>query len=475
MELNPAPVEIFFFPFVGGGHQIPMIDMARTFASHGVKATIIATPNHALSFESSIRRDQNSGCPISIHTLQLPGDLDISDVDMSASPQTDTSMLQEPLTNLLRQTRPDCIVHDMFHRWAPEAIDDLGIPRIVFNGSSCFARCVIESLSKYKPQEEVGSDFKPFVVPGLPDPIVLTRSQLPVFRKKPGGQIGKPEEKSFGVLVNSFHELELEYADHLKRETNKKTWLVGPVSVNNRTVADKTERGKKTSTDEQTILSWLDGKSLNSVLYISFGSLARLALDQLTELAHGLEASDHPFIWVVGKIFKSAGKENNDEENFFPAGFEEKMKESNKGLIIRGWAPQLLILEHESVGGFMTHCGWNSTLEGVCAGVPMITWPITAEQFMNEKLITDVLRTGVKVGNLEWLSWDTEPRTVVGREKVKAAVERLMDGGEKAVGMRTRAGELAEKAKRAVEEGGSSWNDAVNLIGELESCRKSAN
>lgn len=101
---------------------------------------------------------------------------------------------------------------------------------------------MIENLSKYKPKEEVGSDFEPFVVPGLPDLIVLMRSQVLVFGKKPGSQMGKPEDKSFGVLVNSFYELELEYLELLKRETNKKTWLVGPVSVNNRTVADKTER-----------------------------------------------------------------------------------------------------------------------------------------------------------------------------------------------------------------------------------------
>ncbi|KAK9287555.1 hypothetical protein L1049_015976 [Liquidambar formosana] len=151
------------------------------------------------------------------------------------------------------------------------------------------------------------------------------------------------------------------------------------------------------------------------------------------------------------------------------------MMESKKGLIIRGWAPQLLILEHAAVGGFMTHCGWNSTIEGVSAGVPMITWPLSAEQFYNEKLITDVLRIGLRVGSVEWASWNSERKVSARREKVTEVVERLMGGGDEAVEMRKRAKELGEKAKRAVEKGGSSYSDADALIEELKSRRKIEN
>jgi abscisate beta-glucosyltransferase len=222
-------------------------------------------------------------------------------------------------------------------------------------------------------------------------------------------------------------------------------------------------------------LKWLDDKEPDSVLYISFGSLARFSPQQLIEIAHGLEASNHPFIWVVGKIFMKSEGTREEEENWLPDGFEERIKESKKGLIIRGWAPQLLILEHPAVGAFMTHCGWNSTLEGVSSGIPMITWPITAEQFFNEKLVTDVLGIGVQVGSVEWMSFNVEKKALVGREKVEVAVKRLMggDGDGAEVGrMRRRARELAEKAKRAVEEGGSSDKDANALIEELKSRRK---
>lgn len=220
-------------------------------------------------------------------------------------------------------------------------------------------------------------------------------------------------------------------------------------------------------------MSWLDSKELDSVLYVSFGSLARLAPEQILEIAHGLEASNHPFIWVIGKILKSTGQNGESKENLLPSGLEDRIKESRRGLIIRGWAPQLLILEHPAVGGFVTHCGWNSTLEGVSAGMPMVAWPITAEQFTNEKLITDVLKIGVRVGSMHWMSPRTESWVSAGRDKVEAAVKRLMGSGEEAAEMRRRAEKLGMKAKIAVEEGGSSCKNADALIQELKSRRQS--
>ncbi|KAA0031313.1 scopoletin glucosyltransferase-like [Cucumis melo var. makuwa] len=98
-----------------------------------------------------------------------------------------------------------------------------------------------------------------------------------------------------------------------------------------------------------------------------------------------------------------------------------------KGIIIRGWAPQVLILDHPAVGGFITHCGWNSTLEGVVAGVPMVTWPVAAEQFYNEKLVTEVLKIGVGVGVQKWV------RTIgdfINSEVVEKKIGRIMEGEE---------------------------------------------
>jgi abscisate beta-glucosyltransferase len=463
---------MFFFPFYGGGHQIPMIDTARVFASHGVASTILTTPSTALQFQNSITRDQKSNISITIHTLTAPENTEITEADMFVGPRSDTFLL-EPLKMFLLEHRPDCIVVDTFHCWAGDIIDELKIPRIDFTGNGCFPGCVIENTRKHVVLENLSSDSEPFIIPGLPDRIEMTRSQIPIFARNPSEfpyRIKPLEEKSFGNVINSFYDLEPAYVDYIRNKLGKKTWLVGPVSLYNRSLEDKKERGKQPTMDVQSCLNWLNSKKPNSVLYISFGSIARLHMKQIKEIAYGLEASDQSFIWVVGKIINSSKEEETCIENWVLDGFEERMKEIDKGLIFRGWAPQLLILEHEAIGGFLTHCGWNSTLEGVCAGVPMITWPLSAEQFTNEKLVTDVLRIGVQVGSREW-SWDEERKELVGREKVEFAVKKLMVKSEEVEEMRQRVRHIAENAKKAVVEGGTSYGDIDSLIQELKTCR----
>ncbi|KAF8019207.1 hypothetical protein BT93_G0023 [Corymbia citriodora subsp. variegata] len=489
-------LEMFFFPFMARGHQIPMIDLARLFASLGVKSTIVAAPDNAHSFRDSIARDRGSGRPISIHPLDLPRGYKLL---------TDTFVLQDALRDLLIARRPDCIVADTCHRWSADVIDAVGVPRIVFNGYGCFSQSALRSMRIHRPPDKVDSEYCQFEIPGLPDTIEMTKSQLPHFHEESGGrkrtrkrtgqmkesggrkrtrqmkesggrkrtrQRRNSEDRCLGVVVNSFLDLEPAYVEYFKKEMAKKAWVVGPVSLCNRDVEDKAERGQRAAIDEQSCLSWLNAKEPNSVLYVSFGSLARLTREQLLEIAYGLEASSCSFIWAVGKINKPMKNGEGGRRDRLQSGLEKRLEESKRGLIIRGWAPQLLILEHPSVGGYMTHCGWNSTLEGVSAGVPMVTFPHSAEQFFNEKLITDVLGIGVQVGSMEWTSCNAQPGPPVGRRKVEEAVRKVMDGGEKAAEMRRRAKELGEKAERAFEEGGSSYEDAEALIQELKSRKK---
>ncbi|KAJ0009791.1 hypothetical protein Pint_33890 [Pistacia integerrima] len=179
-------------------------------------------------------------------------------------------------------------------------------------------------------------------------------------------------------------------------------------------------------------------------------------------MAMGLEASGQHFIWVVRE---EGHKSSEEKDEWCLEEFEKKME--GKGLIIRGWAPQTVILDHEAVGGFMTHCGWNSTLESVAAGLPMVTWPLPAEQFYNEKLVTDVLKIGVAIGTQEWSRWFEAKKTIVKREDIKKAVNQLMVG-EEAEEMRNRAKSFKEMAKRATEEGGSSNSDLNALLEELK-------
>ncbi|KAK6246424.1 hypothetical protein SCA6_009514 [Theobroma cacao] len=175
----------------------------------------------------------------------------------------------------------------------------------------------------------------------------------------------------------------------------------------------------------------------------------------LNEIAKGLEASGQDFIWVLKK---------GEKQEWLPEGFEERVK--GKGLMIRGWAPQVLILDHEAVGGFITHCGWNSTIESISAGVPMVTWPLYAEQFCNEKLVTDVLKIGVDVGAKEWHRWVDDTKFSVTKEDIERAVTRIMVGKE-AEGIRNRARALKDMARKAAEGGGSSYSDLNALLEEL--------
>ncbi|KAI9402655.1 hypothetical protein POPTR_001G303000v4 [Populus trichocarpa] len=473
-------LHIFFLPFFAHGHMIPSVDMAKLFASRGIKTTIITTPLNAPFFSKTIQKTKELGFDINILTIKFPAaeaglpegyeNTDAFIFSENAREMTikfikATTFLQEPFEKVLQECHPDCIVADVFFPWATDAAAKFGIPRLVFHGTSNFALSASECVRLYEPHKKVSSDSEPFVVPDLPGDIKLTKKQLPDdVRENVENDFSKflkaskeAELRSFGVVVNSFYELEPAYADYYKKVLGRRAWNVGPVSLCNRDTEDKAGRGKETSIDHHECLKWLDSKKPNSVVYICFGSTTNFSDSQLKEIAAGLEASGQQFIWVVRRNKK--GQE--DKEDWLPEGFEERME--GVGLIIRGWAPQVLILDHEAIGAFVTHCGWNSTLEGITAGKPMVTWPIFAEQFYNEKLVTDVLKTGVGVGVKEWFRVHGDH---VKSEAVEKTITQIMVG-EEAEEMRSRAKKLGETARKAVEEGGSSYSDFNALIEEL--------
>ena len=147
--------------------------------------------------------------------------------------------------------------------------------------------------------------------------------------------------------------------------------------------------------------------------------------------------------------------------------FEERVK--GRGLLIKGWAPQILILSHPSIGGFLTHCGWNSTIESVCSGVPMITWPLFAEQFLNEKCIVEVLKIGVRIGVEVPVRFGDEKKggVLVKKIQIMEAIEMIMEGGEEGDKRRSGVTELGNIARRALEEEGSSRFNISCLIQDV--------
>ncbi|CAN6444348.1 unnamed protein product [Victoria cruziana] len=220
---------------------------------------------------------------------------------------------------------------------------------------------------------------------------------------------------------------------------------------------------KNEGPDRDDCLKWLDEQPRGSVLYVCLGSGGTLTQEQLTELAWGLELSGHRFVWVARKphdvvdsaYFGGGRSGANDPTSYLPEGFAKRTAEV--GLVVSEWAPQVKVLSHEAIGGFLSHCGWNSTLESIAQGVPMIAWPLYAEQRMNSRMLVEEI--GVAVG----VSYE---KGLVPREEVAQTVRMLIDGevGKK---LRKRASELSKVVINALAAKGSSRRRITQLVNEL--------
>ncbi|KAG0467813.1 hypothetical protein HPP92_017141 [Vanilla planifolia] len=426
-------------PFMAQGHMIPMLDIAHVLARRGAKVTFVTTHMNAATIRPIIHRATNSGLSIVVVELNFP------------VPRA-LPLLQPQLELCLQSNKPDCVIFDFQHAWAALAARNFGISRLSFHGTAAFFLLCYRNIENegILLSKDDTSENDPYSVPGnLPQDIVLTRAKTRLWPYTPEWreireEIILGEESADGVVLNSFAELEPWFIERYREAVDKPLWPIGPLSLH----AGLGEmRGKVVSLDTDQLMAWLDSNEQRSVVFANFGSLVRHSPLQLVEIGHGLENSGRPFIWVV----KEAG---------------EKMEVRGRGLVIRGWAPQVSILSHGAVGGFLTHCGWNSVVEAVAAGVPIATWPHFSDQFMNERLVVDFLRVGLAVEGTEvppefFVDGD---RYQVGREGVEKAISRLMDKGEEAEARRQRAKELGEKARRAVEKGGSSFDGLTELI-----------
>ncbi|XP_028783086.1 UDP-glucose flavonoid 3-O-glucosyltransferase 7-like [Neltuma alba] len=468
------PFKLYFVPFLTPGHMVPLFELARLFAARGIHVTFFTTPANALLLRKAVDKDVAAARPISLHVLHFPSrEAGIPDgienlLDGAVDAQTlsgvckGIAILEERFQDAILQNPPDCLVVDFVYSWASDLAARLDIPAIAFNSFCLFSVCAIHSLKSFAMP---GSG--PFIIPDLPHQISMNFQPPEEFNSAMVSRI-EASYKTNGIIMNNFAELDGEYAEHYEKISGHRVRHIGPAGLIHRTAEEKTERSHKSAVKEHECLSWLDSKEPNSVLYVCFGSSCRFSDAQLYEIASGLESSGCDFIWVVSGKDITENETEEEREKWMPKGFEGKVKRENKGMVVRGWAPQLLILGHEAIGGFMTHCGWNSVVEGITAGVPMITWPVHSEQFYNEKLITEVHGIGVEVGTEEWALWVFDGgKKMVTRDRIEKAVRKVMDGGDEAMEMRKRVGELGKKAKEAVQEGGSSHTNLTALITEL--------
>ncbi|KAG6430516.1 hypothetical protein SASPL_108586 [Salvia splendens] len=473
------PPHFVMFPFMAQGHLIPAVDIAKMLAKRGVTVSILVTPKNGCRVKKVVDRAIASGLSIRVFHLRLPcaeAGLPEGCEHFDTLPSKDhvlnffkaTAMLRDQVQDFIARVNPTCLIADMCFPWATDVATQLGIPRLVFHGTSCFSLSCVNLLENSSFFEGIASDTEYFVVPGLPHRIEITKIQArgSVQELNPESveirkQIFNSEEDAAGTVANTFQELESEYINKYANIKSKKVWCIGPVSLCNVEESDKAERGNTAAIEGHECLKWLDSHAPGSVIYVCLGSISRVGDVQLMEMGLGLEATNRPFVWVIRNASDAFESWLSEEK------FEERV--GGRGLLIRGWAPQVLILSHRATGGFVTHCGWNSTLEGVSSGVGMITWPVFAEQFCNEKFIVGVIKTGVRVG-VEvpvQLGMDESGEVQVKRDDVKRAIDELMDGGVEGAERRERARRLGEAAKRAVEEGGSSQVSMTELMQDM--------
>uniref|UniRef100_A0A2N9I7W5 Glycosyltransferase n=1 Tax=Fagus sylvatica TaxID=28930 RepID=A0A2N9I7W5_FAGSY len=254
--------------------------------------------------------------------------------------------------------------------------------------------------------------------------------------------------KSKGIIINTFESLEPQAIKAIAsgacvlNGTTPPLYSIGPL------ITDAKDRSGTSSSEA---LAWLDLQPSRSVVFLCFGSKGTFFEAQYEKIAYGLERSNQRFLWVV-KSPQGSSTDQPELEVVLPKGFLERTKE--RGLVVKSWAPQNAILRHESVGGFVTHCGWNSVLEAVSNGVPMVAWPLYAEQHSNSVVLVEEMKLAIPI--------DTEG-LMVSAEEVEKRVRQLMELEEGKV-VRQRSLEMRAMAMEAWSSGGSSCAAFSTLV-----------
>ncbi|TVU16376.1 hypothetical protein EJB05_39935, partial [Eragrostis curvula] len=425
---TPAP-HVLVIPFPAQGHALPLLDITALLAARGLRVTVVTTPAN-LPLLSPLLAAHPDGArsrtfPFPSHPSLPAGRESTKDCgpEYFAVFIQALAALREPVRAWARAQKSDpvvAVIADFFCGWAQPLAAEIGAAGLVFSPSGVPGTAVPHSMFRRQLDEQVRESV---------------RQELPL------------ELESRDFVSNTFRALEGRYLDTPLEDLGfKRVWAVGPVAPE----ADAASaRGGETAVAAANLAAWLDGFPDGSVVYVSFGSQAVLTPAVAAALAEALERSAVPFVWVVG-----AG--NDGGGVVVPDGFEARAR--NVGMVVRGWAPQVAALRHVAVGWFVTHCGWNSVLEAVAAGLPMLAWPMSADQFVNARLLVDEARVAVRA---------CAGGVGVAPDAGELAAVLADAVGEKGRELSVRARELAAEAARAVKEGGSSYNDLEALVQEI--------
>ncbi|XP_065869075.1 UDP-glycosyltransferase 88B1-like [Euphorbia lathyris] len=463
---------IVLYPCPSKGHLFSMLEFAKLISKHrpslSVTLIIPTLPNEETNSVDSIIATATSINFIRLPPAALPtvptsfGDIVASLFEL---PQLNNPNLHQALLSLSNSSVIKAFIIDFFCNAAVEISSALKIPTYYYFTSGVSPLCNLlytSTLDKNFTQEELLNVETVINCPGLPTmssgtlPLVLLDRSHRSYRYfvETSIQMGK----SAGLIANTFESLELTAVKGI-REGNctpaeprpPPLYCIGPVI------------GKGESKNEEECLSWLDSQPVRSVVFLCFGSMGVFSANQLKEMAIGLEKSEVRFLWIVRPPPADGETKGecsltvlNDLEYLLPEGFLERTK--GKGLVVKMWAPQVKVLSHESVGGFVTHCGWNSILESVCAGVPMLAWPLYAEQKVNGLALVEELKLALRVTELE--------DGLVKGDEFAMKLSELMNSDE-GRGVRERVTAMKYEALNAQMDGGSSQVALAHLLDSL--------
>ncbi|KAI4334601.1 hypothetical protein L6164_019269 [Bauhinia variegata] len=365
--------------------------------------------------------------------------------------------------------RPLCIIADIFFGWTASVAKELGLFHLIFSGAGGYGLACYYSLWVNLPHRKTNSNE--FSLPDFPEIHTLHKTQLPANISEANGADAwslfmrknlSEWINSDGILFNTLQEFDSLGMLYFRRKLSRPVWAIGPVLLS----TESKSRGKGSGVSPEICREWLDTKPWNSVLFVCFGSMNTISASQMMQLALALEDSRRNFIWVVRPPIGFNINSDFKAEEWLPQGFLGRIQESKRGLIVHNWAPQLEILSHVAISAFLSHCGWNSVLEALSHGVPILGWPMAAEQFFNCKLLEEELGVCLEVARGKSCE--------VRHEDIAAKIELAMSDREIGKEMRRKACNIRDMIRNAMKNEDTCMGSSVKAMDDFLSAAAAA-
>ncbi|KAL6347090.1 hypothetical protein AAG906_012341 [Vitis piasezkii] len=458
-------VHVFLVSFPGQGHVNPLLRLGKRLASKGLLVTF-STPE---SIGKQMRKASNitdQPTPVGEGLIRFEffedewdeNEPKRQDLDLYL-PQLELvgkKVLPQMIKKHAEQDRPvSCLINNPFIPWVSDVAADLGIPSAMLWVQSCacfstyyhYYHGLVPFPSEAEPEIDVQLPCMPLLKYDEVASFLYPTTPYPFLRRAILGQY-RNLDKPFCILMDTFQELEPEVIEYMSKICPIKP--VGPLYKNPK-VPNAAVRGDFMKADD--CIEWLDSKPPSSVVYVSFGSVVYLKQDQVDEIAYGLLNSGLQFLWVMKPPHKDAGL----ELLVLPEGFLEKA--GDKGKVVQ-WSPQEQVLAHPSVACFVTHCGWNSSMEALSSGMPVVAFPQWGDQVTDAKYLVDEFKIGVRMCRGE-----AENKLITRDEVEKCLIEATT--GPKAAELKQNAMKWKKAAEQAVAEGGSSERNLQGFVDEV--------